>query len=273
MEFSRLDVRDYECDGHSSVRNKKLLKEVHKKVDYVPRTVFMKRLKEEAHKNCTMVCCGGGFTRQRTKYEELARLREENQKQRTTVFDNEAVDAIPSSRLRGGDDVCDCTKCEDKKTLVENNKKVPTIKNFRNENYFETHSSSDLIARQEVGDHNCIHRFALDDRMIPVPENRDAFGQSRCIICNKPMEEEDCSKKTVDSRLKQKNSKRTVTEKEFKGLVSLEPKKLYVPMKDEEVEVKVPLDLKVDDGFGRFKIFMISRPLSSVALRHQKGVV
>lgn len=258
-------IQEVECDCNTSVKSERLLREVHKKVDYVPRTVFMKRLKEEAHKNCAKVCCGGAFTRQRKDYEELAKLKEENQKKRTCVFDNEEV------RLRGGDDACDCTKCEDEKTLVENTKKVLAIKDFRNENYFETHSTTDLNTHQEIGDHKCIHRFVLDDRMVPIPENRDPYGQSRCIICSKPMAEEDLSKKTVDSRLKAKNSKGMVTEKEFKGLVSLEPKRLYVPMKDEKVEVKVPLGLDVEDGFGRFR--KLPRPRSSVALRYQKRVV
>lgn len=232
----------------------------------------MRRLKEEAHKNCGKPCCGGGFTKQRKDYEEL--VQEENhQRQRASLFEDKV-----SPRLRGGDDDvcqnnCDCAKCKDQRILVENAEKVSAIENFRNENYFETHSTADLVSRKDVGDHKCIHRFSLDDRLIPIPENPDVFGASRCVICDKPMLEEDLSKKTVDSRLKVKKSKGTITENPYKGLVSLEPRKLYVPMKDEEVEVKVPLGFEVEDVYSKFKKFKKPRPVSSMALRYQKGVL
>lgn len=265
-ESSYIDNKD--DDDNRSVRSEKLLKEVHSKVNYAPTTVFLKRLKAEAQKNCNCACCSG-FTDQRDEYEQLLKQREENRKQ---IEETKAA----LSRLRGGDDICkndcDCVNCENQRVLIENTKKVSTIKDFRDQNYLETHSFTDLT-RQEVGDHKCVHRFNLDERMVPIPENCDQYGLSRCVICNKPMTEEDLSKKTVDTRLKPKNSKATVTEKEFKGLVSLEPKRLYVPMKDEKVEVKVPFYWDEEEEFAKIKKAMKPFPVSSLALRYQKGVV
>lgn len=245
-----------EDDGEVSAKSEELLKEVHKKLDYIPRTIFLRRLKEEAHKNCC------SFTQQREDYEDLVEEREEQ-----SIVNEE--DNATSVRLRGGND-CDCAKCSADKTLRENAKKVSSIKDFRKSNYFETHSAADLLAHHEVGDHKCVHKFTLDERMVPIPENRDAYGLSRCVICNKPMVEEDLSKKKSVA----KSAKATITDKEYKGLVSLEPKRLYVPVKDELVEVRLPLDLDVDeDKVGvQFKKLCRPVPVSSVALRFQKGV-
>lgn len=263
----------YACEDEeeTSARSQRLLKEVQRKVDYLPRTIFLRRLKEEAHKNCPVVNCGGvqqsHFTSQRKEYEELVKERQECQKQ---SFRN-------SPRLRGGDDscsnACDCSKCLQHKTLVENGKKVSTIKKFRESNYFETHSATDLLANQEI-EHRCVHKFSLDDRMVPVPENRDAYGVSRCEICNQPMVQEDLSKKTLDSRLLVKNSKGTLTDKVIKGLQTLEPKRLYVPMKNEKVEVKLPLGLELEDlDMGKLQKSFRPIPVSSMALRYQKRMI
>lgn len=108
---------------------------------------------------------------------------------------------------------------------------------------------------------------------MPVPENSDPYGLSRCAICNKPMLEEDLSKKSVDSRLRSRVSKGTGARGEARvGLRSLEPRKLYVPVKDEKVEVKLPLGLGLEDETSLFKTLKKPLPVSSMALRFQKGV-
>lgn len=57
---------------------------------------------------------------------------------------------------------------------------------FRNEHYFETHSTENL--GKVVPRHTCVHQYRLDDRLLPEPLNVDPFGRSTCSICSKPME-------------------------------------------------------------------------------------
>ncbi|XP_018561533.1 uncharacterized protein LOC108903733 [Anoplophora glabripennis] len=63
---------------------------------------------------------------------------------------------------------------------------VEDVATFRNEHYFETHSTGDL--GKKVPKHTCVHQFRLDDRLLPEPLNVDPYGRSRCSICSKPME-------------------------------------------------------------------------------------
>ncbi|XP_072380364.1 uncharacterized protein [Diabrotica undecimpunctata] len=61
------------------------------------------------------------------------------------------------------------------------------FKRFRNENYFETHDLEDHLA-EEIPAHTCVHKYDLNERNMPIGVNVDIYGQSRCSICNKPME-------------------------------------------------------------------------------------
>ncbi|KAG5894725.1 hypothetical protein JTB14_006144 [Gonioctena quinquepunctata] len=62
---------------------------------------------------------------------------------------------------------------------------IEELKKFRDQHYFETHAVDVPI---DIPIHTCIHQFALDDRLFPIPINADSYGRSRCMICSKPME-------------------------------------------------------------------------------------
>lgn len=167
-----------EESNEGAAKSQELLDQVHWKVDYVPRTLFLKRLQEEAHKNCPRVGCGGvnggGFTSRREEYEELAEQKLGSASDALNSVANVAnrvqcsdggSDVSARGRLQGDickktDGDCDCPKCRDQKTLADNVKKVPSIKDFRAKNFFETHSTSDLIP-QKIENHKCVHRLVM----------------------------------------------------------------------------------------------------------------
>lgn len=68
------------------------------------------------------------------------------------------------------------------------------ISEIRENNYFDTHSVEDLL--KKYPQHKCIHRFELDDRLLPKPVNVDCYGQSRCDLCSKPFKSQ--SSDTLD---------------------------------------------------------------------------
>ncbi|CAH1962875.1 unnamed protein product [Acanthoscelides obtectus] len=61
------------------------------------------------------------------------------------------------------------------------------LKAFRNEHYFETHSSEKF--EKEAPEHICTYQFKLDDSALLQPLNTDLYGKSRCIVCNVPMDQ------------------------------------------------------------------------------------
>jgi len=40
--------------------------------------------------------------------------------------------------------------------------------------------------------HSCVHRFRLNDRLIPIPVKSNEHGQSLCIICGKASDKSTC---------------------------------------------------------------------------------
>ncbi|KAF7271735.1 hypothetical protein GWI33_015415 [Rhynchophorus ferrugineus] len=62
-----------------------------------------------------------------------------------------------------------------------------TVPEFRKEYYFETHDI-DKGFSEIRRDHTCVHQFKLTDRWRADPVNKDAFGRSRCKVCDRVME-------------------------------------------------------------------------------------
>ncbi|KYB26871.1 hypothetical protein TcasGA2_TC030910 [Tribolium castaneum] len=137
---------------------------------------------------------------------------------------------------------------------------VPTdLKNladFRKDHYFETHSTEDLI--KEIPPHECVHKFSLDERKLPFPLNPDAYGSSRCIICDKPMEKPLLNK--IDEREK---PKKAVFPKFYK--YGLAPKRIYLGGSDR-------IDVVLDEGEECVGKWETPNYYNTYALRYQKGV-
>ncbi|KAF5285221.1 hypothetical protein FQR65_LT13336 [Abscondita terminalis] len=119
-------------------------------------------------------------------------------------------------------------------------KNLKDLNTFRKENYFDCHSTQNL--NDKLDDHVCLHKFVLNERLMPQPLNPDPFGTSRCTYCNRPMD-------FIESSKPPKEKSKGVT------------------------EIQIPTNLhkfaKLLDSSGKLKVV---HPYNSIALRHQKGV-
>ncbi|XP_063368689.1 uncharacterized protein LOC134657064 [Cydia amplana] len=147
------------------------------------------------------------------------------------------------------------------------------LKEFREKNYFECHSSKNRIASKgsviSLLDHKCRYRLYLNDRLFPVAMDNDHNDNIRCVDCRLPLklaQEEDKVNGTIQAKVKLGS--------ETQDMV------LILPIK-EPLIIKQKLKEKNDDDvvyFGLVKmdqnensIFNPSLPSDSLALRYQKG--
>lgn len=180
---------------------------------------------------------------------------------------------------------CDCCKCKSRFVTMSNSKNIQEIKEFREEKFFETHSSTNLTGENERSktlhslgqkDHECVHKFILNDRKLPEPLNCDPYGISRCVICGKPMEKPNLKEKKPDTRIRtkeQKNKKGNVTSP-CKD-ITLVPRTVTIGSRKERIELQVPMDIIVNEQAKDKTVAKKYRPVlaNSFALRYQKGVV
>lgn len=191
----------------------------------------------------------------------------------------------PSSRTVNENEHCSCCKCQARfSTMTTNNaRNFSDIRDFRQRNYFDTHSLIELSASKDQEDkqpHVCVHEFVLNNRLMPEPVNSDSYGISRCTICNKAMQKPDLAGKKSDSRVKLKvtkqgNVKATVGNDNDSCFL---PRQLNIGSGNEKIHLKVPFDLikKTEDDTDLVKHFRqrLKRPVprNTLALRFQKGV-
>lgn len=88
------------------------------------------------------------------------------------------------------------TSVEDRIRMATDSDKQESLrqlKEFRDRNYFECHSSATRISSKadatSLKDHKCKYRFYLNDRLFPVPLNSDHNNTIRCVDCLLPYEE------------------------------------------------------------------------------------
>lgn len=156
-------------------------------------------------------------------------------------------------------------------------KKLIDINKFRNDNFFDCHSTNKI--QSDIPPHKCIHKFTLTENMQQQPVNCDAFGISRCIICNQPMKNQ-CdvhSKSTscynqggVDNKSKAKNISKYYNEGLF-------PKKINIGCGCENIQLKIPKEYLSELGdLSPVKLPSKTKknaPVNSFALRFQRGVI
>jgi hypothetical protein len=134
------------------------------------------------------------------------------------------------------------------------------LSDFRKDHYFDTHSTEDFF--KSVPEHTCVHKFALDDRFLPEPLHADVFGESRCIICDKPMDIPPVSR--VDQRY---GKKKGLFPKFYR--YGLAPKKIYMAS-DDKVRIEMELAPCQDGDY----VVKTEKPsyFNTYALRYQRGV-
>ncbi|RZC37140.1 uncharacterized protein BDFB_011314, partial [Asbolus verrucosus] len=152
------------------------------------------------------------------------------------------------------------TQKRDKNASSEANLK--RLSEFRKDHYFDTHSTEDLM--KTIPEHRCVHRFGLDNRFLPQPLNADVYGESRCIICDKPMENPPVNK--TDERFKK--HKVGTFPKFYK--YGLAPKKIYV-CNDDNVKIEMMLKRAQKENW-ECPVEKQPNYFNTYALRYQKGV-
>ncbi|XP_063628966.1 uncharacterized protein LOC134800397 [Cydia splendana] len=147
------------------------------------------------------------------------------------------------------------------------------LKEFREKNYFECHSSKNRIASKasviSLQDHKCRYRLYLNDRLFPVAMDNDHNDNIRCVDCHLPLElaqEEDNINGTIQAKVKLGS--------ETQDMVLLLPIKEPLIIKQKRTEKNdddvVYFGLVKMDQNGNSK-FNPSLPSDSLALRYQKG--
>jgi hypothetical protein len=61
--------------------------------------------------------------------------------------------------------------------------------------------------------HTCVHRYHLNDRLIPIPVKSNELGQSLCLMCGKVGEGEDLSRSTI---INESKAEKVSARKEFR---------------------------------------------------------
>lgn len=351
--------------GHSE----QLLEKAHRTVSYTPKSVFLRRLKEQSHKTCDLECMGANdfvYTARRADYEWKAPFYEqdyaatrligyENQRPKGAKTSNESSGLMLENRpICGGkmqrgveesgdgeslDDApiehqdnrdeehikdrgesdddgkadaakpnksssdhslatkhhemqpdahCNCCKCQTlfATTTTMSAKDFSGVRSFRDRNYFDTHSLADLMSSKDQS-HVCVHKFVLNDRLLPEPSNPDAYGVSRCTICQKPMNSDSkfkTSQKIPESKTTMKSAKLNSGQVVGGGNndnkdTCLIARQLNTGAGNEQIHLQVPFEM-IQKSAGQSEVAGYVRtklrrpvPTNSLALRFQKGVV
>ncbi|KAL3271412.1 hypothetical protein HHI36_021890 [Cryptolaemus montrouzieri] len=213
-----------------------------------------------------------------TILEERPRTYETNRERNSTYraseydgYENEATGDMNQNSLR--------SKSADGTTSIEKpffnvikqkihsrNKTLEDLEKFRDEHFFETHSTKSYL--QNIPEHTCVHRFTIDERLYPEPLHTDASGTSCCIHCDKPMKNE----KTIflDQRESGENvGNKQIVQKQISKF-SLRPKPVHIGSKNSVMEIKLKPEhedlLKNENIEKKRRVFYPN----SLALRQQK---
>lgn len=166
-------------------------------LDYTPESEFLKRLREEAKEKFDCQCA-------------KCKLEDESSKLKFTANRQLLEEHYDEAKKYNINEICRdqhcCRQDTDKELRIYKNlppystydwsvpqlnaadcRKIHKIRHIRDENYFDCHSTAHLD-RQSVPEHVCSHKFTLNERLLPKAMNTDAYGVSRCTICDKPME-------------------------------------------------------------------------------------
>ncbi|XP_004929116.1 uncharacterized protein LOC101746858 [Bombyx mori] len=152
---------------------------------------------------------------------------------------------------------------------------IEELKEFRNNNYFECHSSKSRIKNRgsatSLKDHECVYRFYLNERLYPEPLNADYKNTIRCVQCHLPMESRSDSKEKINGTLQAKVS----LGGELNDVMLLLPAKEPLIIKERRREEKKPTEPiyfgVIKFGFGRNSNMKSAYESNSLALKYQKG--
>ncbi|XP_045539231.1 uncharacterized protein LOC123722195 [Papilio machaon] len=158
---------------------------------------------------------------------------------------------------------------------LEKQDNIKKINEFRRRNYFECHSAKSRIKTKasttSLGEHKCLYRFYLNERLFPVPLNTDYQNNIRCIECKLPLDETRVSQScngTIQAKVKLNNK--------VQDMILMLPVKEPLIIKERRNEINnVNPDILY---FGLIKLntdgnslFNSTQPSNSFALRYQKG--
>lgn len=174
------------------------------------------------------------------------------------------------------------TSVEDQLSMAVDSDKQESLrqlKEFREKNYFECHSSATRVTSKadvtSLRDHKCEYRFYLNERLFPVPLNADHNNTVRCTICHLPYQDNrpkvpttKCLNGTIQAKVKLGAETQDVT--------------LLLPVQEPLIirERRVERSKAQDDVmyFGIVKLatnghsmFNPNLPEDSLALKYQKG--
>lgn len=152
---------------------------------------------------------------------------------------------------------------------------IKEINEFRRKNYFECHSAKSRIKTKasttSLGEHKCLYRFYLNERLFPVPLNTDHQKNIRCIECKLPFDGKRLSQSlngTIQAKVK-------LNEKVQDMLLMLPVKEPLIIKERRNELLNANSDVLY---FGLIKLnkdgdsmFNSTQPSNSFALRYQKG--
>ncbi|KAI5638762.1 hypothetical protein NE865_08646 [Phthorimaea operculella] len=151
------------------------------------------------------------------------------------------------------------------------------IKEFRDDNYFETHSAESRIKSKgsvtSLIDHECVYRFYLNDRLFPVPLESDHKDTIRCTECHLPFDPKKATARDINGTIQAKV--KVGKEKKARDMILMLPVKEPLIIKQKRKEPKVEDEvvyfgvIKLD-SYGN-SMFNQTLPTDSFALKYQKG--
>lgn len=271
-------------DANQNVCNHEFLHKVKKVIDYEPKSNFLKNLQQEVRSKCT--CLNDGIEGEpfKLQYNEN-RANYENNRPPTCyekdfskgldkfngIGEEEQV-ALP--RTYSGDHSSTCKgKSIFDKSIGDRGKSdsLKNLENFRENNFFDCFSTATV--KQDVPEHKCLHKFTVNDRLYPLPLNSDAYGVSRCSICNMNITDDKNIAKisqNVEIQTSSKNDFYNISKRYQNNLM---PKYINIAKKNEKIQVQIP-DERIANELCALNIRPYTcQPLNSYALRHQKGIM
>ncbi|KAJ2937934.1 hypothetical protein O0L34_g14207 [Tuta absoluta] len=151
------------------------------------------------------------------------------------------------------------------------------LKEFRDDNYFETHSAESRIKSKgsvtSLSDHECVYRFYLNERLFPVPLNSDHKETIRCTECHLPFNPNKATAKDINGTIQAKV--KVGKGKKARDMILMLPVKEPLIIKRKRKEPKEENEviyfgvIKLDT-YGN-SIFNQTLPTDSLALKYQKG--
>lgn len=307
IEFDGLTryMRDYDfshggvarCYGEIGAgevkKEKRLTRKAVGVVEYSPESKFLKKVKHEIEENdpefpgkkekqCLPVPLK--YTKYRDIIEKAHKFLESDRRKLESYCGHECGHEEVLGRLRSGSDVR--SQSERNWTVCG---KIPAVNHIRHENFFETHSTADLIPSEDIPKHRCVFKYELDDRQLPKPLNPDVYGTNRCLICSKPVSHSTLSVNydsydQIDRNFPSQpkifsrdslNASNVYSKSSSSQCISPETKKTVVNKKTKDI-----VQIKIPDSFDKLlttpqpiKFKPQIRPQNTCALRYQRGVL